>query len=591
MSDFLESLKDKKVINEKDLIKIVDYQSKTNLPTTHLLQRLYKGLSKDVLEKIIKSYDKTLTVSRHDISTLKPNLAFIQDVDMLKRETVITKIDNKDLVLFTDVELKPILSKWSKSLENPIYQIITLDDYKYWCEYYSKYIEKELERLNKADSMLSMNLVEDILTERDELLEKQDIEEDDIESDEFQLDELASPRKILNVVSNAINIGASDIHFEPFEKEGRIRFRVDGHMKLIESIKIKKMNTLINSCVAQYNLKSKVPSGSNTTIVIGQDKYDLRISGCPTIYGLKVEMRILSSSRNIDINRVGMSDKQLSDISELLKYSSGMILVTGPTGAGKSETLISMIASIDNSDIVIDTIEDPVEHKVMGVVQRQISEQNDLTFSVLLKEILRQDPDIIMVGETRDRETAQTIVMASNTGHLVLTSLHTNAAYSALTRLVDMGVEPWLVNQNILGVINQRLLRKLCTCKEEYIVTEEDVKMHNLSGEWLGKLTYKPVGCSHCNDTGYSGRTGIFETLIMTDEVRKKTRELKGLEEFEYEAKELIRTLRQRASDYLLLGITSLEEVTSNLYDNTKLQYNSNDIESYSWFNDTENRM
>ena len=329
------------------------------------------------------------------------------------------------------------------------------------------------------------------------------------------------------LLRDAVKARASDIHVEAYERSVVVRNRIDGILyKKVEVPKHAQSSVIARvKIMAGLNIAEKrLPQDGRIRRRIAGKDIDVRVSTIPTSHGERVVMRILDrSSTLLSLNDLGFSSENLGSIEGLITRPHGIILVSGPTGSGKTTTLYAALSRINSPDINILTVEDPVEYQLPGVGQMQVQSKIDLTFANGLRAFLRQDPDVIMVGEIRDRETAEIAIQASLTGHLVLSTVHTNDAPGAVTRLVDMGVEPFLVSSTLIGVLAQRLVRNLCSkCKEPYVPTLDQLAEVGLSPESHGQLTFhREVGCSDCLETGYRGRSGIYELLLVDDEVRR----------------------------------------------------------------------
>ena len=391
-------------------------------------------------------------------------------------------------------------------------------------------------------------------------------------SDEDLLASLANEAPIVRFVNlvlfQAVKDRASDIHFEPFETEFRIRYRVDGalyemspppkHLALPVVSRIKVMANLNIS-------ERRLPQDGRINYKLGNKEIDLRVSTLPTAFGESVVLRVLDrSSVNLDLESLGFPKNVFDFVSEVIQRPNGIFVVTGPTGCGKTTTLYSCLRRVNAIDTKLLTAEDPVEFDIEGIMQVAISEAVGMTFGKALRSFLRQDPDIIMVGEMRDLETAQIAIQASLTGHLVLSTLHTNDAPGAVTRLVDMGTEPFLVSSTLMGVLGQRLVRTICkNCRTPFEPTEQQLSMLNLSPHDLGdKVFYYGRGCSTCNDTGYKGRKGIYELLICGDTIRTMITERAPTVVMRQKAVELgMVTLREDGLRSIFDGATTIEEV------------------------------
>lgn len=381
-------------------------------------------------------------------------------------------------------------------------------------------------------------------------------------------DEAPIIRLVNSLLYQAVKERASDIHIEPFEKDLSVRFRVDGILHEIIRPPKRFQNSIISrvKIMAKLNIAEKrLPQDGRIRVKIAGKDIDIRISTVPTTFGERVVMRLLDRSTVLyGLNEIGLSPEKLSIVEKLLQRNDGIILVTGPTGSGKTTTLYAFLNKKNSPDINIITIEDPVEYQLKGIGQIQVNPKIDLTFANGLRSILRQDPDVIMVGEIRDLETAEIAIHASLTGHLVFSTLHTNDSAGAVTRLIDMGIEPFLISSSLVAVIAQRLVRVLCPhCAEEYVPDEEELtKLYAVSDSRKKIVVKRARGCSECMNTGYKGRTGIYELLLIDDDIRsliiKKTdsNTIKSLA-----IKKGMDTLKVDGIKKVLKGITTMEEV------------------------------
>jgi general secretion pathway protein E len=359
--------------------------------------------------------------------------------------------------------------------------------------------------------------------------------------------------RMLNaLLTQAARDGASDIHIEPYERHSSVRFRVDGMLREVVQPNRALHAALISrlKIMAELDISEKrLPQDGRISLRIGTRAVDVRVSTLPSAHGERAVLRLLDKSESkLNLEAVGMQGDVLTRFKHLLTQPHGIILVTGPTGSGKTTTLYAGLQRLNAATLNIMTVEDPIEYELPGVGQTQVNAKIDLDFAKALRAILRQDPDVIMIGEIRDFETAQIAIQASLTGHLVLATLHTNDAPSAVTRLTDMGVEPFLLSSSLLGVLAQRLVRKLCVlCRQ-----------HDVRGRW------KPVGCPHCNQTGYKGRTGIYELLVTDDKIRSLIHN-RAAESQLFVAAEAagLRSMREDGQHLIDQGITSVEEVMS----------------------------
>jgi general secretion pathway protein E len=361
-------------------------------------------------------------------------------------------------------------------------------------------------------------------------------------------------RMINALLTQAARDGASDIHIEAFETYSLVRFRIDGTLRDIVRPKRALHAALVSriKIMAALDIAEKrLPQDGRITLRVGGKPVDVRVSTLPTGHGERVVLRLLEKDLSrLNLEALGMSDRTLKRFDELIHQPHGIILVTGPTGSGKSTTLYGAIRRLDHSTTNVMTVEDPVEYDIEGIGQTQVNPKIEMTFARALRAILRQDPDVVMIGEIRDLETAQIAVQASLTGHLVLATLHTNDAASAVTRLIDMGIEPFLLSSSLLGVLAQRLVRKLCPhCKQP------DPTAPNGAG-------YRAVGCNHCAQTGYIGRTGIYELLMVDDALRQLVHNGANDNEIRKSAEAGgMLPMRADAMRWVAAGLTSQEEV------------------------------
>jgi general secretion pathway protein E len=357
-------------------------------------------------------------------------------------------------------------------------------------------------------------------------------------------------RMINALLTQALREGASDIHIEPFEQTSVVRFRVDGALRDIVRPRKAIHGSLISriKIMAQLDIAEKrLPQDGRITLRVGGKPVDVRVSTLPTGHGERAVLRLLDKEAGrLDLNHLGMSGDMLPQFDKLINQPHGIVLVTGPTGSGKTTTLYAALSMLNATTTNIMTVEDPVEYDLHGVGQTQVNAKIDMTFAKALRAILRQDPDVIMIGEIRDLETAQIAVQASLTGHLVLATLHTNDAAAAVTRLLDMGIEPFLLSSSLLGVLAQRLVRKLCVeCKR--------VDEH---GEW------HPVGCEACGNTGYHGRVGIYELLQTTPQINAQIHERASEAAIRAAAQaDGMVTMREDGERWLAAGVTTRAEL------------------------------
>lgn len=424
---------------------------------------------------------------------------------------------------------------------------------------------------NEINKFVQVNYSSEEVSKAAEELIKESLELKNMDLDIEELSDVKNApvvKMIEYLFKNSIEMRASDIHIEPYEKEIRIRYRIDGRLTNISTLGIESLAPLITriKILANLNIAEKrVPQDGRIITKVGNDEVDLRVSILPVVNGEKVVIRILKrESYMIGKETLGISKENLRKLNNIISSPNGIVLVTGPTGSGKSTTLYTILSDLNKNDVNIVTVEDPVEYTLNGVNQVNVNKKAGLTFASGLRSILRQDPDIVMVGEIRDEETAKIAIKAAITGHLVLSTVHTNDAPSTITRLLDMGIEPYLVATSISGIIAQRLVRKICSsCKEEYMASDYEKYVFNIDKNENLKL-HRGKGCGHCNGTGYSGRIGIYEIMEITKEHRdiiNETRNANIIQEISI--KNGMKTLEEECKSLVLNGVTTIQELAS----------------------------
>jgi len=428
-----------------------------------------------------------------------------------------------------------------------------------------------MQAINSAYDQATATSAQDLMIDLEE--ERLDLVASELASeprDLLEADDAAPIIKLVNgLLSQAVKDRASDIHIEIFERDLLVRFRVDGMLYDVLSPP-KRFHAAICSRIkvmSGLNIAEKrLPQDGRIRVRIAGRDIDIRVSTIPTAFGERIVLRLLDRAQavvDINLDRLGFSGDNLRKIDRLIKQSHGIILATGPTGSGKTTTLYACLSRINSPEKNIITIEDPIEYQLRGVGQMQVSPKIDLTFANGLRSILRQDPDVIMVGEIRDGETAEIAIHAALTGHLVFSTLHTNDSFGALTRLVDMGIEPFLVSSSVLAVLAQRLVRVLCPdCRAPYLPTEAELARVGLGRARLNGPIYRPAGCRACRNTGYRGRSAVQELMVVDDEVRSLVMQ-------KADASTIRRTctsrgmklLRQDGAERVLAGQTTIEEL------------------------------
>ena len=424
--------------------------------------------------------------------------------------------------------------------------------------------------INRVYEKANKNIVDSLEDEFDESLDL----DGPLDILDAGADEAPVIRFVNSIIFRAVKEGASDIHIEPYEKEVFYRFRINGIMTEILRQPLKTQAAVSSRIKVMAKLdiaEKRLPQDGRIKIKMAGKDIDIRLSTVPIQNGERIVMRVLEKSGKVlQLEQLGYGGKVLKDLDELSKRKHGILYVCGPTGSGKTTTLFAVIDRINSPDKMIITVEDPVEYEIPGVSQIQANSKIDLTFARALRSIVRQDPDVIMVGETRDGETASMAVEASLTGHFVLSTIHTNDAASAPNRLIDMGVQPFLIASSLIGVLAQRLMQTLChECKEEYTPTVEEIEALDLREIKSDTKVFKPVGCAKCNYRGYAGRTAISELLLITDEIRPLILEKADAGQLKkVGVSQGMITLRQDAINKVLSGDSSIEELMRVINDN-----------------------
>ena len=433
-------------------------------------------------------------------------------------------------------------------------------------------IKKSIDRNYESKAEAITSVMQDMSADLQNVEVVEGGEESGGQVDVFELKESADEAPVVKLVNmvlvDAIQKGSSDIHFESYEKVFRIRFRIDGVLhemlsppKRLESAILSRLKIMSNLDIAERRL----PQDGRIKLRYGSREIDFRVSTLPTIFGEKAVLRILDKEAlKLDLTQLGFDAWSLEKFNEAIHQPYGMVLITGPTGSGKTTTLYSAIHTINSLDVNIMTAEDPVEYNLKGVNQVQINEGIGRTFAAALRSFLRQDPDIILVGETRDLETAQISIRAALTGHLVFSTLHTNDCPSTIARLMDMGIPPFLVASSLLLILAQRLGRKVCQwCKEPYEADEESLVPYGHLSQGLGKVSfYKGKGCATCNFTGMKGRVAIYEVMPITEEIRDAIlKNVPTAELRELARSQGMKSMRQSGLMKVLEGTTTVEEV------------------------------
>lgn len=476
-------------------------------------------------------------IRRHNVVPIKLELNLLY----VAMEDPLNFIAIEDLRMATNYEIVPVIS-FKDAINNTINRI-----------YGNETADKAIKEFQKEKEFTSTSA---------SLQEMQSLE----------VDSAPIVRLVNSMIEQASLEGASDIHIEPLENEVRIRYRIDGKLHLSQHIPKEALSAVVTriKILSKLNIAEKrVPQDGRFDYQYRDKILNLRVSVLPTVHGEKVVIRILDKTNFlIPKEKLGFTKANLNKFNELLQNPHGIILITGPTGSGKSTTLYTMLSELNQIHDNILTVEDPVEYMIDGINQVQVNTKAGLTFAGALRSFLRQDPDIIMLGEIRDSETAEIALRAAITGHLVLSTLHTNDAVSSISRLVDMGIQPYMIAVSLMGVISQRLVRRLCSqCAKSYVPAEHELKLLDLpSGEYQFK---EPVGCAFCNNTGYKGRIAVHEILIVSRELRDMIASNATVTEMtDFAVKQGMTTLKQEAVRLLKEGVTSFNEVMNIVYSN-----------------------
>ncbi|NLG37476.1 MAG: Flp pilus assembly complex ATPase component TadA [Clostridiales bacterium] len=510
--------------------------------------------------QIMRVLEKQLGVPYIDLDriTISPEMASLLPVNIARRHKLVP-VRNEggrlqvamedpfsflaidDVRMVTHMEIQPLLAR-EDSILNAIEAL-----------YGNEYAEKAIEDFSRSQSL------------------------DEIAAEAAAVDignEVGSApivRLVNSLIEQAAREGASDIHVEPAESSVRVRFRVDGKLHTELTVPKEAQSALITriKIMSDMNIAEKrVPQDGRYEVVIGDHNIDLRVSTLPGVYGEKVVMRLLDRTNFLrPKSELGFTQENLTKFDELLKNPNGIILVTGPTGSGKSTTLYTMLSELNSEADNIITIEDPVEYLIDGINQVQVNPKAGLTFATGLRSILRQDPDIIMIGEIRDQETVDIAVRAAITGHLVLSTIHTNDSASTISRLIDMGVESYMLSSALVGVISQRLVRRICPlCRQEYRPTANDLEFLGLPADSV-ETFYRGAGCGNCAETGYRGRIAVHEIMPITRPLRDMIHREAGVDEIrDYASLHGMSSLKAEAVKLLRAGVTTIDEVVKIAY-------------------------
>ncbi|OGW14704.1 MAG: type II secretion system protein GspE [Nitrospirae bacterium GWA2_42_11] len=554
------------LLNEQQIEKAIALQQKEGGRIGSILVRLGYIEENTLLEFLSKQYGiKSLDLNKVEIDS-----------------TIIKLIPTEVVQKYTVIPVHRVGSVLTIAMLDPS-NIFAIDDIKFMTGYdvdvvvatetaikatMAKYYDTSA--LNLQQVLKSMDVTDEGL---DILSEKDAEEQVDLRELKEALEEAPVVKLVNLILTDAIKKGSSDIHIEAYEKKFRVRYRVDGILYEVMNppLKLRAALTSRLKIMAELDIaERRLPQDGRIKLKIKDREIDLRVSTLPCLFGEKVVLRILDKgSLSFDLTKLGFEQKSLEDLTKAIHSPYGMVLVTGPTGSGKSTTLYSALQQINEIGINIMTAEDPVEYNLVGVNQVQMKDEIGLNFAVALRSFLRQDPDVVLVGEIRDYETAEIAVKAALTGHLVLSTLHTNDAPSTITRLLNMGIEPFLVASSVILIIAQRLVRRICKeCKEEDKVPHSVLTDLGFSEQEANSVVcYKGKGCPNCNDTGYRGRIALYEVMYIGEEIRELI--LEGASAVEIKKKAVangMKNLRMAGLTKLKDGMTSVEEILRSTF-------------------------
>lgn len=552
-----EILVENGLINSEQLASVMDEQQQTHEKLGKILVR--SGFIND--EQLMEALEFSLGIPRVRISQLdiNPEVVKMLPTTMLNKHKILPLSVNQgrmtlimsdplnfhaidDVRILTGMDVVPVMAS-EREMESAIQQYVALQ------------VDSKMEKLLGELSQYNYGYKMETETAGMEVA-----------------DDAPVIRMVNSLLKQAVQGGASDIHIEPLENDVRVRFRIDGELWEVLSLPKKSFPATVSRIKIMADLdisEKRVPQDGRTRLIIDGREIDFRISTLPSITGEKIVMRILDRTNAImSLEKLGFGKENESKIKSLIKRPHGMIIVTGPTGSGKTTTLYSVLTELNNPNRNIITLEDPVEYSLPGINQVQINTKAGLTFPAGLRSILRQDPDVIMVGEMRDGETAELGVRAALTGHLFFSTLHTNSSAGTIARMVNMGIENYLLSSSLVGVVSQRLIRRLCkNCSKPYILDEETAVRLRIP-EYAGKQFYAPTGCNMCRQSGYLGRMALHEVMEVGMETRKAiTNNVQSEDELEEIAiGEGMITMSMDGVQKAALGLTSLQEVMRGVY-------------------------
>lgn len=557
---FGEILLHENIISEEQLKEALNKQDNFGLKIGETLKKLKYITDDDIMQTLKKQYGYDI-VKEEDLLDLDTEVVKMipEPFAVENRVIAIDEDQNSVVVAMTDPENIEIIDSVKKIIDKPITPVLISDEI----------LTDTLERYYKG--IRTDSQVKDAVGDLDFVAVDEDENEITIDAKK----EADAPAvKLINLIfTEAIKSQATDIHIEPLSKETRVRFRIDGALREIMTSPSGLHSGLISliKVMAKLNIaERRLPQDGHISLKTSIKRVDIRVSIIPSINGEKAVLRLLDKGEfGFTLETLGFDEKHLNSFRKLIRRPYGIIIVSGPTGSGKSTTLHAALKRIKNIESNIVTVENPVEYRLNGITQIETKQKIGLTFSNALRSVLRQDPDIVLIGEIRDQETADIAIKFSLTGHLVFTTLHANDAPSTITRLIDIGVPPYLVGSSLNLVMSERLVRKICKhCKTDYQPTQTELEDAGINNEQAEEITFKKgSGCVHCDNTGYQGRTGIFEMLEISPEIRKSIFEEKNQEIIKDLAiKQGMRTLHESALHKMKKGVTTINEVIKLTY-------------------------
>lgn len=532
------------------------------------------------LEKQVKTGQRLEEILIEDKIITEKEILKIMEAYLGIRHVELEKIDlNPDVAKsipeplarkYTLIPIDIVQNRIVVAMSNPL-NLFATDDVRFATGYEVEPVIASGDDINRAiEKMYSRQSAERAVEDLNNEYGISEKKETDADYDD-EVNNAPAVRLVNSIIIQAVKSRASDVHIEPYENYVKIRFRVDGQLQEVMRAArhtLPAITTRIKIMASLNIAEKRLPQDGRVVLTIDNKDIDMRVSVLPTVFGEKIVIRVLNKSNFlISKSGLGIDTENMKKIESMIKFPHGIILITGPTGSGKSTTLYTLLNDLNTIDRNIITVEDPVEYMMEGVNQIQVNNKIGLTFASGLRSILRQDPDVVMIGEIRDNETAEIAIRAAITGHLVLSTLHTNDATSSITRLIDMGAQPFLVSTSLIGSIAQRLVRKICTnCKHEYEADENEKRILGMPVDSRIRL-YKGSGCSFCNNTGYFSRIGIYEVMEFTRDHRNALSRNAGTEELrDISIRSGMKTLRHSCSELVLNGITTVEELMRTTY-------------------------